>query len=116
MTRYLPRRLGGLVASLGLGGGLLFAAGAASYVAFEAHRQHRLRVAEQLARRRAAWTGLERQVDAAIRQFSAQGGQAGIVIKDLRSGWQLARQADRALPAASVVKIAVMAACFEAAE
>ena len=63
-------------------------------------------------RREAGWNQLRRDLNAEIRGFH---GQAGVVIEDLRTGRVLTHQPARAFPAASVIKVPMMTACFQAA-
>ena len=83
-----------------------------------AHRkQENVRVQDKTRRwdqqRQAAWEDLKRQLSAEIRHFD---GQAGVVVVDLQTGWSLVHQARRAFPAASVIKVPMMTACFQAAQ
>ena len=43
-------------------------------------------------------------------------GQAGILIKDLRSNWEISYDKDRLFPSASLAKVPIMCACFLASE
>ena len=72
-------------------------------------RQERL----ELERKRAAWSGLKQEVWREVRQFP---GESGIWIEDLDTGWTTTHQPGRLFPAASVVKVPIMAACFQAAQ
>ncbi len=63
-------------------------------------------------KREAGWNQLKRNLETEIRGFK---GQAGVVIEDLRTGRVLTHQPARAFPAASVIKIPMMTACFQAA-
>lgn len=63
--------------------------------------------------RAGAWHNMVSQIDAQIRAFK---GDAGIVIKDLRSGLEYSHNKDEAFPSASLTKIPIMAAAFMAAE
>ncbi|MBM3243616.1 MAG: serine hydrolase [Candidatus Omnitrophica bacterium] len=64
-------------------------------------------------KRKAAWGEFKGQIISEINKFK---GDAGIVIKDLESGWEFAYQKDKLFPAASLSKIPIMAAAFLAAE
>ena len=82
-------------------------------------RQETVRVAQQRKalealglRREAGWNELKRNLNAEIRSFN---GQAGVVVEDLRTGRVLAHQPSRPFPAASVIKVPMMTACFQAA-
>ncbi len=61
----------------------------------------------------AKWAQLEKDVEASLRDFQ---GVLGYVIKDLDSGRTLTRLPDRRFPSASMVKVPIMAACYQAAE
>jgi beta-lactamase class A len=61
----------------------------------------------------AKWAQLEKDVAASLRDFQ---GVLGYVIKDLESGRILTRLPDRRFPSASMVKVPIMAACYQAAE
>ncbi|MFH1995600.1 MAG: serine hydrolase [Candidatus Omnitrophota bacterium] len=63
------------------------------------------------SRRRAAFGSLKDSVEAEASRFS---GEAGVIIRDLGSGWEIAIGDDTTFPSASVVKIPIMAACFYA--
>lgn len=65
------------------------------------------------ARRQAAWQLLRQKLTQEIKQFK---GQAGIVVKDLRSNWEISYNKDRLFPSASLVKLPIMIACFLSAE
>lgn len=93
---------------------LLIGGGLGGWLALRWHDQTRRVWAEQqeMERRRISWDGLKRQIWKEVRIFP---GEAGIWVEDLDTGWVTGYQASRAFPAASVVKIPIMAACFEAA-
>ena len=65
-----------------------------------------------LLQRQTGWDHLKRDLSFEIRRFN---GQAGVVVEDLRTGWTLTHQAARSFPAASMIKIPMMTACFQAA-
>ena len=74
----------------------------------------RARQAEALLeQRRAAWRELKYGLESRISSFR---GQSGIVVKDLTHGWQYSLNKDTLFPSASMVKIAIMAAVFQAAQ
>jgi beta-lactamase class A len=64
-------------------------------------------------RRKAAWRELQQRVKTEISQFK---GEAGIVIKDLETGWEFSHEKAKLFPSASLAKIPLMAACFLAAD
>jgi len=68
---------------------------------------------ELLEKRRLVWSELKNILDAQISNFQ---GAAGIIIKDLNTGWQFSLNQDKLFPSASLVKIPIMAACFQAVE
>jgi beta-lactamase class A len=59
--------------------------------------------------RKTAWQELQQRINAEIGQFK---GEAGIVIKDLETGWELSYEKAKLFPSASLAKIPLMAACF----
>ena len=76
-----------------------------------AAQRHKTLQALQL-RQEAGWNELKRNLNAEIRAFN---GQSGVVVEDLRTGRVLAYQSSRPFPAASVIKVPMMTACFQAA-
>lgn len=60
-----------------------------------------------------AWQKLRQEIANQIIQFK---GEAGLVIKDLETGWELCYEKDKLFPSASLAKIPIMAACYLAAE
>ena len=80
-------------------------------------KQESIRAAQRkkfiLQQRQAGWIHLKRDLDVEIRGFD---GQAGVVVEDLRTGWSLTHQPARSFPAASVIKVPMMTACFQAAQ
>lgn len=65
----------------------------------------------ELEKRKIAWKILERQIKEEASLFP---GEAGIFIEDLNQRWQIGISQDKIFPAASLVKIPIMAACFYA--
>lgn len=63
--------------------------------------------------RKTAWQDLQQRINSEISHFK---GEAGIVIKDLDTGWEFAHKKDKLFPSASLAKIPLMAACFRASE
>ncbi len=57
------------------------------------------------------WAALEKNIESKLGEFT---GTAGIVVKDLASGRTIERNPERLFPAASMVKIPIMAACLSA--
>ena len=79
------------------------------YVKFQKAAQERL----LYETRKTAWKELHQSVKIEVSQFK---GEAGIIIKDLQTGWELAHNRDKLFPSASLAKIPLMAACFLAAD
>jgi beta-lactamase class A len=79
------------------------------YVRFQKAKQDRL----LREARKAAWQDLQQHIKSEIGQFK---GEAGIVIKDLETGWELSYEKTKLFPSASLAKIPLMAACFLAAD
>lgn len=79
------------------------------YAKFKQARQEQI----ESQRRKTAWIELQRRIQNAISQFK---GEAGIVIKDLETGWEYSYEKTKFFPSASLTKIPLMAACFLAAE
>ncbi|MBN1526939.1 MAG: serine hydrolase [Candidatus Omnitrophica bacterium] len=67
---------------------------------------------KELEKRKFLWNQLERDVLEEKRLF---GHDAGIVIEDLATGWRIMIDADRLIPAASMVKLPILASCGKAA-
>jgi beta-lactamase class A len=66
-----------------------------------------------IEKKKAAWSSLEKVMQSKLNNFD---GDAGIIIEDLGMGWRIALNADKLFPAASMVKIPIMAACFRAVQ
>lgn len=78
------------------------------------HRSQRAKHARLLDEaRKAAWQNLRQRIQAEISQFK---GQAGIVIKDLETGWEFVYNQNTLFPSASLAKIPIMVTCFLAAD
>lgn len=65
-----------------------------------------------LKKRKAAWERLRINLQNQIKRFR---GEAGIVIKDLDTGWEISFNRDKIIPSASLVKIPIMLSYFYAA-
>ncbi len=65
------------------------------------------------AQRETDWGDLEAIFQSKIMAFK---GDVGVVVKDMQTGRVLAYQADRLFPAASVIKVGIMAACLQAVQ
>jgi beta-lactamase class A len=72
----------------------------------EAQRQRAL-----LEKRKVLWQSLTVSLREEISRFQ---GEAGVVVKDLKTGWEFSSKDEVPMPAASVVKVPLMAACFKA--
>jgi beta-lactamase class A len=68
-------------------------------------RQH-LELRKQFLQRKAAWLGLEQRVRQEIANFNQE---AGVVIKDLSTGWEIKVNENKLFPSASMVKVPIMA-------
>jgi beta-lactamase class A len=79
------------------------------YAKFQKAEQERI----LYERRKAAWQELQQRVKVEISQFK---GEAGIVIKDLETGWEFSYEKTKLFPSASLAKIPLMATCFWAAD
>lgn len=96
--------------------GLLVAAGVAalalgSFVFYRSYNYFLLQ-RQALEERREKWKQLSQTLRGEICSFD---GQAGVIIKDMRTGWRMRINDDKRFAAASVVKIPIMAALFAAA-
>lgn len=90
---------------------ILAAAGYFSCRAGLAWRQKSKTAAELLAKKKAAWLDLKKLLAREAADFK---GEAAMVVKDLKLGWEISLNKDKLFPAASLVKIPIMAACFYA--
>ncbi|MGB9835467.1 MAG: serine hydrolase [Candidatus Saccharicenans sp.] len=63
--------------------------------------------------RQERWEANARQILNKIASFH---GETGIVVKDLQTGWTFLHNEDQLFPAASLIKIPIMVACFKAAQ
>lgn len=66
-----------------------------------------------MLKRGIAWGGLRERINSHLVQFK---GNVGIQIEDLSRNWRISINTKNPFPSASMVKIAIMASCFEAAE
>ena len=79
-----------------------------SYEAYKSYQAGKI-----LAKRKAAWLALEKKLKTKALHFP---GTVSIVVKDLDTGWEITRNEEVALPAASLVKIPIMLSYFYAAQ
>ena len=63
-----------------------------------------------LAKRESAWIDLQHLLQQEVSTFK---GESGVVIKDLKMGWEWTYNPERLFPSASVVKVPMMVACFQ---
>ncbi|MGB4705497.1 MAG: serine hydrolase [Candidatus Saccharicenans sp.] len=59
------------------------------------------------------WEANSREI---LRRIASFHGEAGIMVKDLLTGWSFLHNDEALFPAASLIKIPIMVACFKAAE
>lgn len=91
---------------------ILSGSGYFSFQSYAGYQETRRKGQLALQQKKAAWRQLKRYVG---RETSRYRGKAGIVIKDLETGWEYTHQSERLFPSASIVKIPIMAAVFQAA-
>ena len=84
-----------------------------SYQAYGNYQESRKKQQAALQKKRAAWLALKRYLGRETAQFD---GSAGIVLKDLDTGWEFTNNSNKLFPSASLVKVPIMAACFQAIE
>lgn len=84
-----------------------------AYLFYGSHRawQQAQEKRNLLEKRRLVWLELK---DTLENQALGFRGDAGIIIEDLNTGWQFSLNQDKLFPSASLVKIPIMAACFQA--
>jgi beta-lactamase class A len=58
------------------------------------------------------WAAMEKDILRSLRDFR---GDLGLLVKDLSTGLTMAHEADKPFPAASMIKVPIMVACFKAA-
>lgn len=63
--------------------------------------------------RQERWEANSRQI---LQRISSFQGETGLVVKDLQTGWTFLHNDEARFPAASLIKIPIMVACFKAAE
>lgn len=83
-----------------------------SYHAYASRQESRRKQQQALQEKKAAWRALKRYVGKETIRFK---GRSGIIIKDLDTGWEYAHNGERLFPSASIVKVPIMAAVFQAA-
>lgn len=66
-----------------------------------------------LEKKRAGWALLEYRLSKQARDYP---GKSAVIVKDLKTNWTIAVNKEELFPAASLVKIPIMAAVFKAAE
>lgn len=90
-------------------GAALLAFSLAIFFIYSQAEKQRARFEEKKAR----WLALEQAIRKEARNFR---GKSGIVIKDLETNWQIAFNKEKLFPSASLVKIPIMAAVFQAGQ
>lgn len=83
------------------------------YQRVQERAQERGRERFLLERRKAAWEELKRTLWQEIRRFD---GTSSVVVEDLQAGWTLVHEPEKPLPAASLIKVPLMEAVFQAAQ
>lgn len=91
---------------------IFLAAAAVFYYAYVSY-ERRVEAKRILEHRRLAWAALKDSLREDIRRFS---GRTGVVVRDLSTGWELYHNKDARFPAASLVKLPVMLALYEASQ
>lgn len=74
---------------------------------FDRREENRLK--KLFEKRKAAWQALNNAIGLEVSGFR---GEAGIVVKDFRTGWQILHNEEKPFPSASLVKVPIMASCF----
>lgn len=94
---------------------VILLAGSAGFLGRQYYDQYQnVKHAKQLKKaQEALWNELQLRINAEIKGFK---GEAGIVIKDLRTGWEFSYNKANLFPSASLAKIPIMAASFLAAD
>ncbi len=92
---------------------MIIGAGAGSVPASVAGSVNSERLASDFLTIHARWAAMSRAVTKKIKEFR---GEVGLLVKDLRTGLILEIHPDELFPAASMVKVPIMAACLKAAE
>ncbi|MFA5100203.1 MAG: serine hydrolase [Candidatus Omnitrophota bacterium] len=91
--------------------GVLTGTGYFSYHAFANFQESQKKQQLALQKKKAAWLALKRYLGREAAHFK---GSTGIIVKDLDTGWEFAYRSERLFPSASLVKIPIMAAVFQA--
>lgn len=83
-----------------------------SYKHYHAYKEReKLRIL--IERRKASWTVLQQVLADKVTNFK---GETGIVIKDLEMDWKISFGQNKLFPSASLAKIPIMVACYNAAQ
>jgi beta-lactamase class A len=93
--------------------GVVSGTGYFSFHAYANFQESRKKEQQALQKKKAAWFALKRYAGREAARFK---GKTGIIIKDFDTGWQYAYNSDRLFPSASLVKIPIMAAVFQAVQ
>jgi beta-lactamase class A len=86
---------------------------AGAYLSIQAHDSYQRTKQRQilLEERRQSWKNLDKTIKSEIKNFN---GEVAAVIKDFNTGTEIVINENKLLPSASLVKIPIMAACFNA--
>lgn len=84
--------------------------GCAGFLSYQRYQEIKLRRLE-LERKKALWKTLELTMSQEVSHFQ---GEAGVILKNLDTGWQIALNKVKSFPSASLAKIPIMASCFYA--
>ncbi|HTY44988.1 MAG TPA: serine hydrolase [Patescibacteria group bacterium] len=83
-----------------------------AYASYQLYRHYVISNTERfiLQKRQIAWQKLVKDIQQQVGAFK---GEVGLEIEDLRTGWKLKIHEDTPFPSASLVKIPIMATCFD---
>lgn len=91
----------------------MIGAGYFSYQAYGNYQETLKKKQAELQKRKNAWLALKKYLGRESARFD---GSAGIVLKDLDTGWEYTKNPTMLFPSASLVKVPIMAACFQAVQ
>jgi len=74
-----------------------------------AYNEQKKQLEKQLEEKKANWAALENKIKGETDKF---GQEAGLIIKDLSTGWTISVNKDKLFPSASLVKVPIMATIF----
>jgi beta-lactamase class A len=83
-----------------------------AYFSYHLYRHYVVSSTERfmLQKKRVAWQRLVKDINQQVGAFK---GDVGLEIEDLRTGWKIEMQEEMLFPSASLVKIPIMAVCFD---